>query len=114
MPAIKKRTVFWRVARWSALTLLISFLVTLGKLWLQRTQADQAVRDEVAKIVAIDPGWQFEDIEKQWKKLPDDDNRAFVVRKIAKEVPNDWPIWDQSEKSNMTTTEIKSFRKEHE
>jgi methylphosphotriester-DNA--protein-cysteine methyltransferase len=97
MQGIKKRTALWRVARWLALAFLLSFLVTLGKLWLQRTQADQAVRDEVAKIAAIDPGWQFEDIEKQWKKLADDDNRAIVVRKIAKEVPKDWPIWDQSE-----------------
>ena len=86
--------IFWRIIRWTGASLVLIFLVAAGKLWIDRFQADQAVQKEIARLDAIDPGWRYEDIAKQWKKIAPEENGALWVLEIAK----DWPTWNQNEK----------------
>ncbi len=93
-----KHYIPWRLLRLVGAGLLFCILVAAGKLWIDGIKADKAVQAEIARLDAIDPGWRYEDIQKQWKPIPPNENGALLVLEIGKQIPKDWPLWNQYEK----------------
>src|SRR5262245_21872499 len=95
------RTVRRRLFRWLALLLLLATVAMTAKLWLDSRDADQAVRDQVARLDQLDPGWTFEALEAK-RKTPEP-NSALLIVEIGKIIPKDWfrvsepKVWAQDE-----------------
>jgi hypothetical protein len=58
--------------------------------WTAR-QAEADLHVAIAEVDAAEPnGWQWEDLERQREKIPDEQNSALVVIKAAKLLPANW------------------------
>jgi hypothetical protein len=94
-----KFSIPWRAVRWVAVSLLLSFLATTAKLWLDKVDADRTLHEEVARLDDAEPGWTFEELEARRRPIAPEENGALQVIAIAEEIPGDWPIWTQIEKA---------------
>jgi hypothetical protein len=84
----RRRWYFWVVG---LLLLLVLWLAALFGYFAYR--ANQSLREAMAEADQDTPGgWQLDDLEARREKVPDEENAALVVRKVASLLPPAWPV----------------------
>lgn len=89
--AARRRPALW-------LTILTAFGLTVGAalLWLHYQQeADfRDLQAALAETDALEPdGWRLEDLERQRRHIPDEENSALVILHAVRLDPGNWPCW---------------------
>jgi hypothetical protein len=81
--------------RWRWLVLAVPLiLLPLALAWLYLAEAgadDREVAAAVADVDRRDPGWRFEDLERQRRVPPDDQNAALQVIAVKRAMRGTWP-----------------------
>ncbi len=87
----KRRTGLW-------LTILAALVLAVGTplLWFhyQREAEFRDLQAALAETDALEPdGWRLEDLERQRRHIPDEENSALVILRANALEQKDWPCW---------------------
>jgi hypothetical protein len=93
MSLVMKLRRFWRLLVGFIAVVVVGLTTMIIYQWYQRSQAEKQLREEIARLDAIDPDWTFEKMSALRKNIPKDANGALRVLEIARLLPPDWPSW---------------------
>jgi hypothetical protein len=81
----------WRVVLLIGCLLLLPLGLLVAYYLERQGAADRELRDAIADTDRRDPGWRFEDLERQRPAIPDERNAAPQVLAVRKLLPTPWP-----------------------
>lgn len=85
-----------RLALWLAIPTVVMLVVGVPLMWLyyQREADLRDLQAALAETDALEPdGWRLEDLERQRRHIPDEENSALVMLRAYALEEKDWPSW---------------------
>lgn len=79
-----------RVAVWAVFLLLLLVGGVVGGAAYWDYLSEQQLQSVIAQLDESDPGWRWDDLQKQRAAVPDEQNAALRVLSAAEELPPDW------------------------
>ncbi|MCI0464342.1 MAG: hypothetical protein L0Z62_45995 [Gemmataceae bacterium] len=105
-----------------AVVLIVLFggLLTGGIYFYQRHAADTALREALAEVDQLDPGWRLQDIDANRAAIPDHENGALHARAVNRQLPRGWDLkvgfytWDENLQAEvqLNAAQVKALRAE--
>src|SRR5262249_45466704 len=95
-PIRKPRRRWWkRLLIGTLLAVLIPTAIYRYRAW----RLDRELEQVVAELDERDPGWRLEEIEKNRRVVPDDENAAVLIQAAVRRIPASWMdnrFWEET------------------
>lgn len=92
---VKRRLVTWPAGRWRwrkriAMCLVVLLVGSAVYFAINHYQVSAALEKAIAELDESESGWRIEDIEAAREKVPDEENSAPLVARVAEHLPEYW------------------------